>query len=88
MKAYSDFFGIAETTIPSQKMRTLFALSICTLKTWLDEPLLRRDPILRPYWRKRDVGYLDAAEAYLDQNMDAVMASVDLDNTVSEPRYT
>jgi hypothetical protein len=50
---------------------------------WLDERLLRRDPILRPYWRKRDTGALDAAEAYLDQNRDAVMASVDLDNTIS-----
>jgi hypothetical protein len=50
---------------------------------WLDERLLRRDPVLRPYWRKRDSGFLDAAEAYLDQNRDAVMASVDLDNTIS-----
>jgi hypothetical protein len=50
---------------------------------WLDERLLRRDPILRPYWRKRDSGYLEAAEAYLDENRDAVMGSVDLDNTIS-----
>jgi hypothetical protein len=50
---------------------------------WLDERLLRRDPILRPYWRKRDIGYLDAAVEYLDQNRDAVMASVDLDITIS-----
>jgi hypothetical protein len=50
---------------------------------WLDERLLRRDPILRPYWRKRDVGYLDAAEAYLDENRDAVLASIDLDHTIS-----
>ena len=50
---------------------------------WLDERLLRRDPVLRPYWRKRDVGFLDAAEEYLDQNRDAVMARVDLDNTIS-----
>ncbi|TVY29101.1 hypothetical protein LHYA1_G002449 [Lachnellula hyalina] len=50
---------------------------------WLDERLLRRDPILRPYWRKRDIGNLKAAEDYLDQNRDAVMASVDLDNSIS-----
>ncbi|TVY94223.1 hypothetical protein LAWI1_G000823 [Lachnellula willkommii] len=50
---------------------------------WLDERLLRRDPILRPYWRKRDLGNLKAAEDYLDQNRDAVMASVDLDNSIS-----
>ena len=50
---------------------------------WLDERLLRRDPVLRPYWRKRDLGNLKAAENYLDQNRDAVMASVDLDNGIS-----
>lgn len=50
---------------------------------WLDERLLRREPVLRPYWRKRDFCKLEAAEVYLDKNRDAVMASVDLDNTVS-----
>lgn len=50
---------------------------------WLDERLLRRDEVLTPYWRKRDLAKLDAAEHYLDKNRDAVMASVDLDNTVS-----
>lgn len=50
---------------------------------WLDERLLRRDPVLRPYWRYRDSGELEAAEAFLDKNRDAVMAIVDLDNTVS-----
>lgn len=50
---------------------------------WLDERLLRRDPILRPYWRKRDLGQLDAAEEYLDEHRDAVMAGVDLDSTIS-----
>ncbi|KAH8802484.1 glycosyl transferase [Xylogone sp. PMI_703] len=50
---------------------------------WLDERLLRQDPILRPYWRKRDLGQLEAAEEYLDQNRDAVIASVDLDNSIS-----
>lgn len=50
---------------------------------WLDERLLRRDSLLRPYWRKKDTGHLKAAEEYLDKNRDAVMASVDLDNTIS-----
>ena len=39
--------------------------------------------MLRPYWRKRDLGQLDAAEEYLDENRDAVIASVDLDSTIS-----
>ncbi|KAK0103063.1 hypothetical protein ONS96_005674 [Cadophora gregata f. sp. sojae] len=50
---------------------------------WLDERLLRRDEVLAPYWRKRDLAKLDAAEQYLDKNRDAIMASTDLDNTVS-----
>jgi hypothetical protein len=50
---------------------------------WLDERLLRRDPVLKPYWRKRDLGNLQAAEEYLDKNRDAVMASVDLDSSIS-----
>ncbi|KAL3424690.1 hypothetical protein PVAG01_03971 [Phlyctema vagabunda] len=50
---------------------------------WLDERLLRREPILAPYWRKRDLGQLKSAEAYLDDNRDAVMATIDLDSTIS-----
>jgi hypothetical protein len=50
---------------------------------WLDERLLRRDKMLRPYWRSKDTGNLKSAEDYLDKNRDAVMASVDLDNTIS-----
>jgi hypothetical protein len=50
---------------------------------WLDERLLRRDAVLRPYWRMRDFGRLASAETYLEQNADAVFASVDLDNSIS-----
>jgi hypothetical protein len=50
---------------------------------WLDERLLRRDAILRPYWKKRDWGRLALARTYLENNGDAVMASVDLDNSIS-----
>lgn len=50
---------------------------------WLDERLLRRDEVLAPYWRKRDLASLEAAEQYLDKHRDAVMASTDLDKNVS-----
>ena len=50
---------------------------------WLDERLLRRDPMLRPYWRKRDRGDLKSAEAFLNNNADGIMASVDLENSIS-----
>jgi hypothetical protein len=39
--------------------------------------------MLRPYWRRRDRGDLKSAEAFLDDNADGIMASVDLDNSIS-----
>jgi hypothetical protein len=50
---------------------------------WLDERLLRKEPLLRPYWRRRDRGNLTGAEAFLNENADGVMAAVDLDNSIS-----
>jgi hypothetical protein len=50
---------------------------------YLDEQLLRREPLLRPYWRRRDRGDLDGAENFLNENADAIMATVDLDNSIS-----
>ncbi|KAF1812156.1 hypothetical protein P152DRAFT_417112, partial [Eremomyces bilateralis CBS 781.70] len=50
---------------------------------WLDEQLLRDDPILRPYWRKRDRGALVKAEDYLALNADTVTASAELTNDIS-----
>jgi hypothetical protein len=50
---------------------------------WLDERLMRRNQVLKPYWRKRDWGLLDSAEAYLTQNSDSVIATSDLDSTIS-----
>jgi hypothetical protein len=50
---------------------------------YLDEQLLRREPLLRPYWRRRDRGDLNGAENFLNENADAIMATVDLDNSIS-----
>lgn len=50
---------------------------------WLDERLMRHNSVLRPYWSKRDWGFLNAAEVYLTQNSDSVIATADLDNTIS-----
>ncbi|KAL2831504.1 hypothetical protein BDW59DRAFT_131293 [Aspergillus cavernicola] len=51
--------------------------------TWLDELLLRSDRVLRPYWRNRDFGRLDAATDYLDAQVDTILARVDIDPDVS-----
>jgi hypothetical protein len=37
----------------------------------------------RPYWRRHDRGDLKSAEAFLDDNADGIMTSVDLDNSIS-----
>lgn len=50
---------------------------------WMDERLLRRDKVLAPYWRSRDRGDLVKAKKYLDLRADAIMASADLDDTIS-----
>ncbi|RDW68755.1 glycosyltransferase family 4 protein [Aspergillus mulundensis] len=51
--------------------------------TWLDELLLRSDSVLRPYWRNRDFGRLDAAGDYLDAQVDTILARVDIDPDIS-----
>ncbi|KAL3443104.1 hypothetical protein BJX65DRAFT_312121 [Aspergillus insuetus] len=51
--------------------------------TWLDELLLRSDRVLRPYWRNRDFGRLDAAGDYLDAQVDTILARVDIDPEIS-----
>ncbi|KAF2273409.1 uncharacterized protein EI97DRAFT_383718 [Westerdykella ornata] len=50
---------------------------------WVDEELLRREAMLRPYWRRRDRGNLLKAEDYLALHADAIMASSDLTSDIS-----
>lgn len=50
---------------------------------WMDDRLLRRDRVLVPYWRSRDRGNLISAGKYLDLHADTIMASADLDDSIS-----
>ncbi|KAF2751551.1 glycosyltransferase family 4 protein [Sporormia fimetaria CBS 119925] len=50
---------------------------------WVDERLLRKEALLRPYWRRRDRGSLLKAEDYLALHADAIMASSDLTSDIS-----
>jgi hypothetical protein len=50
---------------------------------WVDEELLRKEALLRPYWRRRDRGSLLRAEDYLALHADAIMASSDLTSDIS-----
>ncbi|KAK0103247.1 hypothetical protein ONS95_005281 [Cadophora gregata] len=53
------------------------------LTRFLDERLLREEPLLKPYWLKRDRGALTGAEGYLIMHTDAIMASSELSNDIS-----
>jgi hypothetical protein len=50
---------------------------------WVDEELIRKEALLRPYWRRRDRGSLLKAENYLALHADAIMASSDLTSDIS-----
>ncbi|KAF1943566.1 hypothetical protein EJ02DRAFT_342982 [Clathrospora elynae] len=50
---------------------------------WVDEELIRKEALLRPYWRRRDRGSLVKAEDYLALHADAIMACSDLTSDIS-----
>ena len=50
---------------------------------WLDEKLVRKDRVLKRYWRLRDRGQLGKAKRYLAYSTDAVMASVELADDIT-----
>jgi hypothetical protein len=50
---------------------------------WVDEELIRKEALLRPYWRRRNRGNLTRAEDYLALHADAIMASSDLTSDIS-----
>lgn len=62
--------------------KTTNSLSGVTAR-WLDEIALRSDPLMKPYWRARDAGNMSRASRYCLKNIDAIMASVDVDHQVS-----
>lgn len=53
------------------------------LVRFVDEELIRKEQLLRPYWRRRDRGSLLKAEDYLALHADAIMASSDLTSDIS-----
>lgn len=53
------------------------------LTRWLDERLMREEPLLKPYWQRRDRGALSKAGSYLIMHTDAIMASSELSNDIS-----
>ncbi|KAK4448003.1 hypothetical protein QBC34DRAFT_354167 [Podospora aff. communis PSN243] len=58
----------------------LDALAAC----WMDEKILRAEPLLKGYWSARGSGRLDAAAAFLDRSIDQISAAINMDKDVSE----
>ncbi|OAA44132.1 Glycosyl transferase, family 1 [Metarhizium rileyi] len=51
---------------------------------WIDEMILREEPLLRRYWRARDSGRIEAAREALEANIDQIVAAIELETDVSE----
>ncbi|ETN38635.1 uncharacterized protein HMPREF1541_06672 [Cyphellophora europaea CBS 101466] len=50
---------------------------------WVDEKLVRKDKVLKKYWRLRDAGNLPAAKAYIMDMTDTVRSSVDMADDIA-----
>lgn len=85
--------------VPTWRLRTeLWSLWLCRPKKggaaataidgptacWLDNVILRQEPLLAPYWRLRASGRLDRAREYLSANMDGIAAAIEPATDVSE----
>ncbi|KAH0294534.1 glycosyltransferase family 4 protein, partial [Aureobasidium sp. EXF-3399] len=51
----------------------LDAVSAC----FLDEMILRKEPLLQKYWRLRDAGHLLKAAHHLDENLDLIISAIE-----------
>lgn len=51
----------------------LDAVSAC----WLDEVILRKEPLLKRYWHLRDAGYLYQAADVLDETLEEVISTIE-----------
>ncbi|RSL61030.1 hypothetical protein CEP54_006442 [Fusarium duplospermum] len=62
------------------KSTTLDAFTAC----WVDELILREEPLLQAYWRARDSGRLEEARKALDDKIDHIVSAINIDADVSE----
>ncbi|KAF4336667.1 glycosyl transferase [Fusarium beomiforme] len=62
------------------KSKTLHACTAC----WIDEIILREEPLLKRYWHARDYGSLDEARQALDEKIGQIASAIDMETDVSE----
>ncbi|KAB5559938.1 glycosyl transferase [Coniochaeta sp. 2T2.1] len=61
-------------------VRDVDAVTAC----WMDHVILREEPLLKAYWRARDIGRLDRAKKALDANIEQIVAAIEIEREVSE----
>lgn len=62
------------------KTGPLDAVTAC----WMDELVLREEPLLRDYWKARNSGRLSDARITLDRNIDQIVSAIEIETDVSE----
>ncbi|VBB79640.1 Putative Glycosyltransferase Family 4 [Podospora comata] len=58
----------------------LDAIAAC----WMDELILREEPLLKKYWSARNAGQLDKAKAALDGSIEQIVSAIEIEKDVSE----
>jgi hypothetical protein len=59
---------------------TIDAVTAC----WLDEIILREEPVLRRYWRMRDIGCLHKAKISLDEHIEEIVSAIEIPFNISK----
>lgn len=62
------------------KSNSLDGITAC----WMDELILREEPTLLKYWSYRSSGQLTAAKRELDENIERIVAAIELEKDTSE----
>ncbi|KAK4162961.1 family 4 putative glycosyltransferase [Cladorrhinum sp. PSN259] len=63
-----------------RKSGALDAIVAC----WMDELILREEPLLKRYWSARNAGQLTKAKAALDSCIEQIMSAIEIEKDVSE----
>lgn len=62
------------------KSNSLDGITAC----WMDELILREEPTLQKYWSYRSTGRLTSAKMDLDENIEQIVAAIEIEKDVSE----
>ncbi|KAK4191033.1 family 4 putative glycosyltransferase [Podospora australis] len=63
-----------------RKSGVLDAIAAC----WMDELILREEPLLKKYWSARNKGQLDTAKKALESKIEQIVSAIEIEKDVSE----